>query len=48
MGDKEFDGDVKEEVFRYWLKDYDGDIEEEKRKIEELISKIEDPEERLD
>ena len=70
MGDKEFNGDIKErglinwaikdlgedfhedieeeEVFRYWLKDYDGDIEEEKRKIEERVSKIEDPEERQD
>ena len=48
MGDKEFDGDVKKEVFWYWLKDYDGGIEEEKRKIEERVSKIEDPEERLD
>ena len=27
------------------MKDYDGDIEEEKRKIEERVSKIEDPEE---
>ena len=51
-GDKEIDGyidtDTDEEegtFFRYWLKDYDGDIEEEKRKIEERVSKIEDPEE---
>ena len=50
-GDKEIDGyidtdtDEEEEVFRYRLKDYDGDIEEEKRKIEERVSKIEDPEE---
>ena len=43
MGDKEFNGDKEEQVF--WWEDYDGDIEEEKRKIEELISKIEDPEE---
>ena len=38
----------EEEVFKYFLKDYDGDIEEEKRKIEELVYKIEDPEKRLD
>ena len=52
-GDKEIDGyidtDTDEEedkFFRYrTLKDYDGDIEEEKRKIEERVSKIEDPEE---
>ena len=35
----------KEEGFKYWWEDYDGDIEEEKRKIEERVSKIEDPEE---
>ena len=56
-GDKEIDGYIEEydkdidtdtdeeEVFRYWLKDYDGDIEEEKRKIEERVNKLEDPEE---
>ena len=27
-----------------WWEDYDGDIEEEKRKIEERVSKIMDPE----
>ena len=43
--DIDTDTDTDEEVFRYWLKDYDGDIEEEKRKIEERVSKIEDPEE---
>ena len=32
------------EVFWFQLKDYDGDIEEEKRKIEEGVSKIEDSE----
>ena len=48
---EEFDGyididtDDEEEVFWFRLKDYDGDIEEEKRKIEERVSKIEDPEE---
>ena len=47
---EEYDEDIDtdEEVFRYWLKDYDRDIEEEKRKIEERVSKIEDPEERQD
>ena len=50
-GDKEIDGyidtdtDDEEEVFWFQLKDYDGDIEEEKRKIEERVSKIEDPKE---
>ena len=47
-GDKEIevyiDTDDEEEVFWPRLKDYDGDIEEEKRKIEERVSKIEDPE----
>ena len=50
--DTEFDGYIdtdtdeeKDKFFRYRLKDYDGDIEEEKRKIEERVSKIEDPEE---
>ena len=47
--DEESDGyiytDDEEVGFRYRLKDYDGDIEEEKRKIEECVSKIEDPEE---
>ena len=56
MGDKEIDGyieeydediDTDEENYKYWWEDYDGDIEEEKRKIEELVSKIEDLEERL-
>ena len=56
-GDKEIVGyieeydkdiDTDEEGFKYWWEDYDGDIEEEKRKTEELVSKIEDPEERLD
>ena len=46
--DEERDGyiysDDEEVGFRYRLKDYDGDIEEEKRKIEERVSKIEDPE----
>ena len=42
------DIDTDEEGFKHWWEDYDGDIEEEKRKIEELVSKIEDPEERLD
>ena len=46
--DEDIEEEEEEEVFRYWLKDYDGDIEEEKRKIEELVSKIEDPEERQD
>ena len=49
MGGNEFigyiDTDDEEEVFWCRLKDYDGDIEEEKRKIEERVSKIEDPEE---
>ena len=40
--------DTDEENYTYWWDNYDGDIEEEKRKIEELVSKIEDPEERLD
>ena len=31
-----------------WWVDYDGDTEEERRKISELVKKIEDPEERLD
>ena len=51
-GDKEIDEYIdtdtdtdEEEFFKYRLKDYDGDIEEEKRKIEERVSKIEDPEE---
>ena len=48
MGDNEFIGythtDDEEEVFWHQWKDYDGDIEEEKRKIEERVSKIEDPE----
>ena len=39
------DTDDEEVGFRYRLKDYDGDIEEEKRKIEERVSKIEDPKE---
>ena len=47
MGDKEFNGD-KEEGFKFWWEDYDGDIEEERREIEERVSKIEDPEERAD
>ena len=48
MGDKEFNGD-KEEGFKFWWEDYDGDIEEEERReIEERVSKIEDPEERED
>ena len=42
------DTDTDEEGFKYWWEDYDGDIEEEKRKIEERVSKIEDPEESLD
>ena len=49
MGDNEFigytDTDDEEDVFWFQLKDYDGDIEEEKRKIEECVSKIENPEE---
>ena len=47
MGDKEFNGDM-EEGLKPWLEDYDGDIEEEKREIEERVSKTEDPEERED
>ena len=46
-GTEEFDGYIDtddEDVFWFQLKDYDGDIEEEKRKIEERVSKIEDPE----
>ena len=58
MGSKEFHGymeeygdmeeyeDIDEEGFKYWWEDYDGDIEEERREIEERVSKIEDPEER--
>ena len=52
MGNKEFHGymeeygDIDEEGFKYWWEDYDGDIEEERREIEERVSKIEDPEER--
>ena len=50
MGGNKFigyiDTDDEEEVFWCRLKDYDGDIEEEKRKIEERVSKIENPEER--
>ena len=49
MGDNEFieytDTDDEEDVFWPQLKDNDGDIEEENRKIEERVSKIEDPEE---
>ena len=44
--DEYIDTDDEEVGFRYRLKDYDGAIEEEKRKIEERVSKIEDPEER--
>ena len=47
MGDKKFNGDI-EEGFKYWWEDYDGDKEEEKRKIEERVSKMEDQEKRLD
>ena len=45
MGNKEFNGDI-EEGLKPWWEDYDGDIEEERREIEERVSKIEDPEER--
>ena len=45
--DIDIDTDEEEEGFKYWWEDYDGDIEEEKRKIEDLVSKIEDPEKRL-
>ena len=45
MGDKEFNGD-KEEGFKFCWEGYDGDIEEERREIEERVSKIEDFEER--
>ena len=31
-----------------WREEYDGDMEEEKRKIEERVSKTADPEERLE
>ena len=36
------------EGFKFWWEDYDGDIEEERREIEERVSKIENPEERKD
>ena len=46
--DCDIDTDREEEGFKFWWEDYDGDIEEERMKIEERVSKIEDPEERLD
>ena len=46
MENKEFHEYIEEEGFKYWWEDYDGDIEEERREIEECVSKIEDPEER--
>ena len=45
MGDKEFNGDIKEDP-RAWWEDYDGDIEEERREIIERASKIEDEDQR--
>ena len=39
--------DIEDYDDKPWWVDYDGDIEEEKRKIKERVSEIEDPEERL-
>ena len=46
--DCDIDTDEEKERFKYWWEDYDGDIEEERMEIEERVSKIEDPKERLD
>ena len=47
MGDKDFneDNDFNED-FKFWWEDSDGDIEEERRKIIECASKIEDEDQR--
>ena len=45
--DCDIDTDEEEKGFKYWWEDYDGDIEEERMEIEERVSKIEDPKERL-
>ena len=47
MGDKDFneDNDFNED-FKFWWEDSDGDIEEERRKIIERASKIEDEDQR--
>ena len=44
---EEMDEEIEDYNDKPWWVDYDGDIEEERRKIIERVSKIEDPKERL-